>query len=448
MSKKIIVAGAGHGGIAVAALLSKAGYYVTVCERLGEGKLGHDWTDIFSPRAWAAAGMDMPPADTYEIKEDMTFYSPNLKIPIRQHIPEDELEIKMERRDIYNHLINHANRNKVKFEYNCEVIGPIMAGNRVIGIKTQKGDFFADLIIDAAGLNSPIRAKLPPTCQIESMPAKFELLYAYRAFFDKPQGIKEDAKYKVFLLPRGEKGVAWVATEGQYSDLLIGKFEPFGEEEVESLADYLREANPWLGKKLLRGGQFVQIPIRQPLAVMVCDGYAAIGDSAFMTIPIIGSGIANSFKAAGFLAQTILEDEAGAYSADSLWPYQTRYYKEVGAGLSQIACLKNMLFNVDPQELDYCFEEGVLTARDLALGSDSISLTALFKMTPAEAKHRFLALKNKQALFKKVLALAANIAKATLITGQMPKRRESFKVAKWSNKYRKFYSDLLREIDV
>ncbi len=449
MSKKILVAGGGHGGIAAAALLSMVGYDVTVFERAEEGKLGYDWTDIFSPRAWAAAGIGMPPQETFEIKEDMTFYSPNLRIPIRQNIPEDELEIKMERTDIYDHLIEHANKHKVKFEYACEVKGPIMAGNRVVGLKTAKGNFYGDLIIDAAGVNSPVRAKLPAACQIESMPAKFEVLYAYRAFYDKPQGVKEDAKYKVFLLPRGEKGVAWVATEGDdYSDLLIGKFEPFGEDEVESLADYLREVNPWLGKNLLRGGQFVQIPIRQPLAVMVCDGYAAIGDSAFMTIPIIGSGIANTFKAAGFLTQTILEDSAEAFSADSLWPYQARYFKEIGAGLAQIACLKNMLFNVTPQELDYCFEEGILTARDLALGSDSINLSALFRMSPTKAKHRLKALKNNPPLFKKVLGLAANMAKVTLITAQMPKRRESFKVAKWSNKYRKFYFDLLREIDM
>ena len=41
-------------------------------------------------------------------KENMTFYSPDEKTPIKQQVPDDELEIKMERKDIYNLLIESA----------------------------------------------------------------------------------------------------------------------------------------------------------------------------------------------------------------------------------------------------------------------------------------------------------------------------------------------------
>ena len=64
--------------------------------------------------------------------------------------------------------------------------------------------------------------------------------------------------------------------------------------DVEEFAEWLRPDNPRLGTEVVRGGQFVEIPVRHPLSVMVADGYAAIGDSAFMTVPLIGSGIANS----------------------------------------------------------------------------------------------------------------------------------------------------------
>ena len=42
MGKKIIVAGLGHGGIAAAAQLAKAGFDVTVYEQKKEGTLGYD----------------------------------------------------------------------------------------------------------------------------------------------------------------------------------------------------------------------------------------------------------------------------------------------------------------------------------------------------------------------------------------------------------------------
>ena len=100
MGKKIIVAGLGHGGIAAAALIAKAGFDVTVYEQKSEGTLGYDWTDIFAPNALSIAGMDMPPADKFEYKEDMTFFNPSMTTALRQNVPKDQLQIKMERRDI------------------------------------------------------------------------------------------------------------------------------------------------------------------------------------------------------------------------------------------------------------------------------------------------------------------------------------------------------------
>ena len=61
MGNKIIVAGGGHGGITAGMLLAKHGYDVTVYEKNDADKMGHDWTDIFDPKAFKAVGMEMPP---------------------------------------------------------------------------------------------------------------------------------------------------------------------------------------------------------------------------------------------------------------------------------------------------------------------------------------------------------------------------------------------------
>lgn len=445
MVKKIIVAGAGHGGVAAVAFLAKAGLDVTVYEHGAKGKLGHDWTDIFEPGAWKAAGIALPAKEKYEYKNNMTFYSPDLRTPLTQSIPPDEIEIKMERRDIYEHLISHALKRGVKFVYGCDIRGPVVTGNRVAGIKTDKGDYYADLIIDAAGVNSPVRTNLPAVCGIETKARRFEKLFVYRAFYDNPGGLKPDAKYKVYLLPDGKKGIAWVASEREYTDLLIGRFEPFGTEEIGDSISFLSRTNPWLGNKVLRGGQFTEIPVRQPLAVMVCDGYAAVGDSAFMTIPIIGSGIANSFKAARMLARTVLSDNGGACSANTLWPYQAEYYKQLGAGLGQLACLKALLLRITPAELDYCFNEGVLTAQDFALGSCSTGPASLITISPGDAIKRAQALLRNISLLKKAASAGSNIGKAALLMAAMPKSYNYKKVTAWSRKYRKFYAGLVEQ---
>ena len=93
--------------------------------------------------------------------------------------------------------------------------------------------------------------------------------------------------------------------------------------------------------------------------IYIADGYAAIGDSAFMTVPIIGSGIANSMKASAILADAIMDDKEGCYSAKTLWKYQRGFYSEFGNGLAPLASIKLLLTRLNPDELDYIFEKEI-----------------------------------------------------------------------------------------
>lgn len=361
MSKKIIVAGLGHGGIAAAAMLADAGYDVTVYEKSAEGTLGYDWTDIFDPKALKIAKVPMPDEDKYEYKEDMTFVAPNGTSKLHQHVPEKELEIKMERKDIYDLLISNAVEKGVKIVYECEVQKPIMLGNRVAGIRTSKGDFFADLIIDACGMNSPVRRNLPSSLMIQKEITRQQKVTIYRAFYNKASDVEVADKFKVLLRPQGTESIAWVASEEEHTDLLIGRFEDYDMNDVEEFAEWLRPDNPRLGTEVVRGGQFVEIPVRHPLSVMVADGYAAIGDSAFMTVPLIGSGIANSLKAARILAETVINDPTQGFGVEALWKYQVLFFKHLGTGLAPLECVKNLMFKFTPEDLDYCFTSGLLT---------------------------------------------------------------------------------------
>lgn len=436
MSKKIIVAGAGHGGISTAAILAENGFDVTVYERGAEGTLGYDWTDIFAPGALKIAGYQMPPEDKYEYKENMTFYSPNMQKGLRQDVAPDQLEIKMERNDIYNHLIERAVNNGVKFVYECNITGPLLFGNRVVGISTDKGDFYADLVIDAAGIDSPVRKNLPAVCGIEKEPGEFSQFNVYRAFYNKASDEPVEDKYKVCLLPNGNTGVGWVATEEEYADLLVGLFSNIDMDKVNRIADYLRETNPVLGTEVKRGGQFVKIPVRQPLAIMVCDGYAAIGDSAFMTVPIIGSGIANSLKASRILADTIINDKYGCYCADTLWSYQVNYYKTLGSSMAVLACVKLLLAELKPEELDYMFEVGILNAQDLTIGADSTSLTSFINATPADLVVKAQGVCKDPVLLKKILLTGKRIGKVAAATAVIPRNWNRQQVFRWAKQYK------------
>ncbi len=434
MGKKIIVAGLGHGGIAAAALIAKAGFDVTVYEKKSEGTLGYDWTDIFAPSALKIAGMEMPAEDKFEYKEDMTFFNPSFTVPLRQHVPQDQLEIKMERRDIYEHFINNALKYGVKIVYDCEVKGPIILGNRVVGINTEKGDVYGDLIIDACGMNSPVRRNLPDSFGVEKEVARDEKISIFRAFYNKASDVAVEAKFKVMLFAGGVKGISWVASEENYTDLLLGRFEDFDAEEVERFSAYLRETNPRLGTEIVRGGQFVEIPVRQPLSIMVADGYAAIGDSAFMTVPLIGSGIANSLKAAKILADAVVADKAQSFNAESLWKYQAGYYKELGAGLAPLACGKLLLISLTPEEVDYVFEKGIMTSDMMTIGADFTGLASM-NFDPKALINQAKQVCSDPELLKKIIACGVKMGKAVAACAMMPKKWNEKRVKSWAKVY-------------
>lgn len=438
MSKRIIVAGGGHGGIAVASILSRNGFDVTVYEKNSRENMGYDWTDIFDPKALSKADIPMPGKSLFEYKENMTFYSPNEKTPIRQQVPEDKLEIKMERKDIYNLLIDTAEKNGVNFVYNCNIENAIIKDNRVAGINTSVGEIYGDLIIDACGCESPVRSSLPEEFGIQRHPDKNEKFYVYRAFYNKGTDNPVEDKYKVCLLPEGKLGIGWVATEEEYTDLLIGRFEPFDMAEVERTAEYFRSRNESLGTDVVRGGQFVEIPVRQPISVMVANGYAAIGDSAFMTVPIIGSGIANSLRAAPILAKAVMDDKTQTYTAEALWNYQYKFYKKLGAGLAPLAAVKLLLTKITPQQLDYIFDKGILTWREMTITADSTSITD-FIHPALDMPKRAIAIVKEVDLLKKMLKVGTDIGKIIVLCVTLPKEYNKEKVKQWAKSYDKIF---------
>ncbi len=436
MGKKIIVAGGGHGGIASAMLLSQRGYDVTVYERNSAKKMGYDWTDIFDRKGLTSIGLPIPDHSLYNLKNDVTFYGPSMATALTQNTDDDKKEIQMERSEIYKYLISYAEKSGVKFEYKHQVLASIFSGNRVVGIKTDKGEFFGDLIIDACGLNSPLRQKMPASTGVQNNPIEYEQFYVYRAFFNKTAEVEDFEKFKIIMLPNNELGISWVATEEDHTDVLIGRFHKFDLDYANNQIELMRKTNKSIGTDIIRAGDFANIPVRQPLGVMVADGYAAIGDSAFMTVPIIGSGIANSLKAAKILADAVSSDYTNSFSAETLWTYQKNYYKAIGASMAPLACVKLLLTRLQGHELDYIFANGILNAEDMTIDADSTSLGAMLSgMSIGDLKIKAKGLINNKVILSKVIKMGLQLGKATAVTAAMPPVYNRKTVLKWVEQY-------------
>ena len=155
-----------------------------------------------------------------------------------------------------------------------------------------------------------------------------------------------------------------------------------------------------------------------------------------MTVPIIGSGIANSLKAARCLADCVLADTNGAFNAASLWKYQTDFYALLGSDLAPLACIKLLLTRLEPAELDYIFETGILNAQDMTIDADSTSIAAMFSgITFDDLKIKAGGLFKNADVFKKIMRVGREIAAAMAVCAAMPKTYDADKVLRWVKNY-------------
>ena len=427
MGRKIIVAGAGHGGLIAGAALAEKGYDVTVYERHIKDELGYDWEDSVERKIFAECSLPEPDESEYRFSGPMKFYNPNLKTPLTVN-PVGEGSVMMERKYIYKVLLENAEKKGVRFVFNTEILAPVMDGLRVVGIHTSDGDVFGDLVIDAAGINSPLRKNLPVCCNVDRDYGYGECFFAYRAYFDKLPAEEPDVKYEVFLIPGGEKGISWVITGENSVDVLIGRMAPLSKTELEAELETMRRFSPQIGKNLLRGGEICQIPVRRPLSVMVCDGYAAVGDSAYMTLPMTGSGICASMRAGKLLAEAVLEDKNDEFSAKTLWEYNKKYILHLGMNFAAIDILKNILLCTKVDGVNFLFDKQIITEKDMSFGKGaggSVSFSDI-------ASRAIRGVGNLPVLLRTAGALSKG-DNAKKVYRQMPAEYDEAAVLKWKD---------------
>ena len=403
MSKKIIIAGAGHGGLNAAAYLAQAGYEVDVYEKNARDEMGYDWSDTIGRDTFEHMGVDDYDKTDISPRLDSTFYAPNLKTPVSVDLEPSSAALEIERVTLYNYLVDNALSKGAKINWSKEVEGPVTQGGKVKGLFVDCEEVLADLVIDSAGLRSRVLEGLPAEYGLDDEFLADDIFHTYRGYFNLLEGQEAPNMYRFNTYFRFDnlKGIAWFKISEGMADMLVGSVQALDMGRVEEVLEKIRKAQPAAGKTLLRGGQILDIPIKATHTLLVGDNYAAVGDCVAMTIPMNGSGITNSIIAGKMLAQTIIEiDKAGKpYTKQNLWPYQVRYFKAVGAGMLGNYILKNYLLNVSPKVMNFFFDNEVLTAQELGNSTNlSSGKKAALKKLKKGYKRIFSLLKLKKAV--------------------------------------------------
>ncbi len=432
--KKIIVGGAGHGGLTAALNLARNGYDVTVVESKSPEDMGYDWHDTMPADTFDYVGIGFP--EEYEPSNRMAYVAPDGKTKV---LMPDARRIDVDRKILINHLIDEAKKAGVKLVFGQKITAPIIAGAWVTGFMASDGEsetqYLADLVIDACGMNSPLRSKLPKYFGIDNEFDRQNIFDVYRIYFENKTGELTDPQYIVTFFNLDKPGIDWMNTNKDFVDIIVGKFEFSGdltEQEIDAAIAKYKKEFPYIGDKVLRGGTGVErIPITRMLPLIVANGYAAVGDSAGMTVPLTGSGIALSMKAGKILADTVMSAENKDLTVSCLWPYQYKYYQDFGKDYVLLDLFKNFFTYIDSDDVNYIMEKEILTADKMAIADGfPLKITADYILHVLSVAPPLIPLVPDLLKSFKMLPFMPVVAKI------MPERYDPQKVHNWIKLYK------------
>jgi flavin-dependent dehydrogenase len=314
---KIVIAGASIGGLLAAYQLGRFGNDVVVFEEKDYDRLGYDWYDFVWPDFFDKLNADGAEISFYR-KPNMSFDIFGHDKIIRLNQSGEEREYAVNRRDLSHFLYKRASQY-ARIHLSTHVDSLILDKNSVKGVIAGGSAFSADLVIDNLGVFSPLRKELPAAVNIEREIKKENILFAYRVFFRRNELCAVEDDTKCYLRHLGQDGISWVNVENDKIDVLIGRTASLSMKEAETILTSLRQENAYIGERLSGGDRIHAIPVRHPATKLFCDGYAMIGDSGCMTVPLLGSGMYSSAVAANVLSDILKE---GTVSEKKLYSYQ------------------------------------------------------------------------------------------------------------------------------
>ena len=388
----VVIAGGGMAGLITAASIgfnSKSKASVLVVDRNKEEEPGkktnNGWTcgDATSKRSldyladhigirYGAPELEHPVSGVY-------VYSPDRKTKV---LFEGEGYL-FNRKLTPRRQVADAKKFGTQFMYGATAERLLADGNRISGISGRRSDGSAfkvtgKIVIDATGSSSTLRRFLPIPSMIEKEIDPDDVVGTGRYILDFDPA-KEDATFfdpayciihlDQFIAPAG---YAWVFPKGKTKVNIGLGVSKSGldrrnrrfhlSDNLQSLIDRYLAENPVIknwrqpaddaNQGNTKGNW--QVPVRRHNDCMVANGFAVVGDSAWMPRPIDAGGISPSIYGGTILGKVVAEAlEAGDTSEAGLWKYNVEYMNTHGYPMASFEVLRRYLQTVTNDQINY-----------------------------------------------------------------------------------------------
>ena len=391
----VVIAGGGMAGLITAASVgyhSKSKARVLIVDRNREDEPGkktnNGWTcgDATSKRS-----LDYL-ADHIGIR----YGSPELEHPVSGvyvYSPDRKTKVLFEgegylfnRKIAPRRQVNDARKLGTEFVFGATAERLLSQDNRITGISGRKSDgstfsVTAKMVIDATGSSSTLRRFMPIPSMIEKEIDPDDVVGTGRYILDFEPATDQPAFFSPdyciihldqFIAPAG---YAWVFPKGKKKvniglgvshSGLARRNRRFGlNDNLQSLIDKYLADNPVIKKYSqptddensgnTKGNW--QVPVRRHNDCMVANGFAVVGDAAWMPRPIDAGGISPAIYGGTILGKVVAEAlEAGDTSESGLWKYNVEYMNTHGYPMASFEVLRRYLQTVTNEQINYGME--------------------------------------------------------------------------------------------
>ena len=117
------------------------------------------------------------------------------------------------------------------------------------------------------------------------------------------------------------------------------------------------------------------------------------------------------------------------------------FYKHLGTGLAPLECVKNLMFKFVPADLDYCFETGILTDRNVTMTANFGSFFDTFDLFDVpDMLNKAKQSCSDPVLLGKMLGAGNRITAVTALCLGIPRKWDRRLVGIWANAYDKVFN--------
>ncbi len=360
MTYDVIISGAGFSGAACAWMLAEQGHQVLLIDQKPREQLGQAYPRLMIDiDTFSKADLERSQGDELLGLLDLFYaYSPSAEV----RKPIDFSALMLDGTRFQQRLLDQGQAAGVTFEQ-ATVSSAVIEANQVVGLNLSNGEQReASLVIDATGnaqalVQELVSQGLLYQTQTRDLDSAYGLAYRLSC---SPADISTSELHIHFCI---QGGYLWRSA----FDIGLGMMSQTQSdlETVRTTVQDFAERYGWQNGEIIQE-DMGQIPVRYPLLNLVANGFAVLGDAAFMVNSVRGGGVSAGIKGARILAEvanTALQ--ARDLSADQLWTYNQRYQKEVGIALAYQDVMRQALMNEDTDNMEFALKKEIITADDI-----------------------------------------------------------------------------------